>query len=66
MKDLKEGASRFNGTVLTAEEAGFDGDFIEAQAFGYLAVRAVNNLPLSFPSTTGCAEPVSGGKVALP
>jgi len=32
----------------------FDGDFIESQAFAYLSIRALLNLPSSFPNTTRC------------
>ncbi len=39
----------------------FDGDFIESQAFGYLAIRSFLNIPISFPTTTGCKTPVCGG-----
>ena len=42
---------------------GFNGDFIESQAFGYLAIRSFLNLPISFPSTTGCKKPTVGGKL---
>lgn len=52
-----------NAPVLTAEDAGWDGDFIEAQAFAYLAVRSVRGLPLSLPTTTGVAQPMTGGKL---
>ena len=38
-----------------------DGDFVESQAFGYLAIRAFLKLPISFPSTTGCIKPSTGG-----
>ncbi len=48
--------------VRAAEEVGWDGDALEAQAFGYLAVRSLRNLPLSFPRTTGVERPMSGGK----
>ena len=37
------------------------GDAIEAEAFAFLAVRSLNKLPLSFPSTTGVKYPVTGG-----
>ncbi|MEC8477884.1 MAG: anhydro-N-acetylmuramic acid kinase, partial [SAR324 cluster bacterium] len=47
--------------VSTTEEFGWEGDYIESQAFAYLAVRSVNGLPLSLPSTTGVSIPVSGG-----
>ena len=43
------------------DQYGIDGDFVESQAFGYLAVRSFLNLPISFPSTTGCKEPSTGG-----
>ena len=44
------------------EEYGIDGDFVESQAFGYLAIRSILNLPISFPNTTGCKKPISGGE----
>ncbi len=43
------------------ENFGIDGDFIESQAFAYLAIRSFLNLPLSFPKTTRCLRPCSGG-----
>ena len=30
-----------------------DGDFIEAEALGFLAIRNLLNLPISYPKTTG-------------
>ncbi len=47
--------------VRVAEDVGWDGDSLEAEAFAYLAVRSLAGLPLSQPSTTGCREPVTGG-----
>jgi anhydro-N-acetylmuramic acid kinase len=42
------------------EAIGHNGDAFEAQAFAYLAVRVLRNLPISFPSTTGCKySPIS-------
>ena len=38
-----------------------DGDFIESEAFAFLAIRSFLNLPISFPNTTGCKEPCTGG-----
>ncbi|WP_064685456.1 anhydro-N-acetylmuramic acid kinase [Rhizobium bangladeshense] len=52
--------------VLAAEEAGFDGDAMEAEAWAYLAVRSLDGLPLTFPGTTGVEAPVSGGVLATP
>ena len=39
-----------------------NGDFVESQAFAYLAVRSLLDLPISFPGTTGCKYPSLGGK----
>ncbi len=41
----------------------FNGDYIESQAFGYLAIRTLLKLPISFPQSTGCVSPTIGGKV---
>jgi anhydro-N-acetylmuramic acid kinase len=49
--------------VRAAEEVGWDGDALEAQAFGYLAVRSRCGLPLSLPSTTGVRQPTLGGRL---
>ena len=45
------------------EKYGFDGDYVESQAFGYLAIRSFLKLPISFPQTTGCNEPSTGGRL---
>jgi anhydro-N-acetylmuramic acid kinase len=52
--------------VEPVEMAGWHGDALEAQAFGYLAVRSLMGLPLSMPSTTGVSKPVSGGVLHQP
>ncbi|HSE78138.1 MAG TPA: anhydro-N-acetylmuramic acid kinase [Alphaproteobacteria bacterium] len=49
--------------VRTAEEHGWNGDALEAQAFAFLAVRSLRGLPLSFPSTTGVTRPMLGGRL---
>ena len=54
------------GKVMSAEDVGWDGDALEAQAFAYLAVRALKGLPISFPGTTGVPAPITGGIVARP
>ena len=40
-----------------------NGDFIESQAFAYIAVRSFLKLPISFPETTGCNKPCTGGVI---
>ena len=57
-------AERLGAKVEPLEAAGLDGDALEAQAFAYLAVRAMRGLPLSAPGTTGCPAPVCGGRIA--
>lgn len=49
--------------LMTAEEAGWRGDSIEAEAFAYLAARRLRKLPLSWPMTTGVPAPITGGQV---
>lgn len=49
--------------IRTGEDVGWSSDFLEAQAFAYLAVRSMKGLPLTYPSTTGVKEPVTGGIV---
>lgn len=51
------------GLVL-AERLGWSADAMEAQAFAYLAVRRLKNLPITFPTTTGVAAPLPGGVIA--
>ncbi|WP_052000265.1 anhydro-N-acetylmuramic acid kinase [Caenispirillum salinarum] len=48
--------------VEPVELVGWDGDAVEAQAFAFLAVRSLRGLPLTMPGTTGCPEPLSGGR----
>ena len=49
------------GSKDHAKAAGFDGGAMEAEAWAYLAVRSALGHPLTFPTTTGCREPVTGG-----
>ena len=52
--------------VAPAEDVGWDGDALEAQAFAYLAVRHLMKWPISFPSTTGAPRPMAGGRLFEP
>ena len=61
MRDLAQLAAEHRATVISAEEAGFNGDAMEAEAWAYLAVRSLEGLPLTYPGTTGVREAVSGG-----
>ena len=54
--------TRLGGTqILSTASIGYNPDYIEAQAFGYLAARYVCNLPSSFPKTTGVRDDVVCG-----
>ena len=55
-------SSRLSGKSITAEEWGWSGDHIEAEAFAWLAVRSTRGLPLTLPSTTGVSNPMCGGR----
>jgi anhydro-N-acetylmuramic acid kinase len=62
---MMEGLRRvLAGETVTADAAGFSASFMEAQAFAYLAVRRLRELPASFPGTTGVPRPVVGGVIA--
>ena len=65
MADLAELAAADGATVMLAEEAGFNGDSMEAEAWAYLAVRSLEGLPLTFPGTTGVRQGVTGGVLAM-
>ena len=51
----------WNKNVKLIDDYGIDGDFVESQAFAYLAIRSFLKLPISFPETTGCKKPCTGG-----
>ncbi|WP_375461626.1 anhydro-N-acetylmuramic acid kinase [uncultured Enterovirga sp.] len=52
--------------VVSADEIGWSTDFLEAQAFAYLAARRLRGLPITFPGTTGVAQAMTGGALAAP
>ena len=49
--------------IFLIDDLNIDGDFVESQAFAYLAIRSYLRLPISFPETTGCDKPVTGGVI---
>jgi len=52
-----------NIIIKDIDDYNFDGNFIESQAFAYLAIRSFLKLPISFPSTTRCKKIISGGDI---
>jgi anhydro-N-acetylmuramic acid kinase len=63
---MKALSARLACPVSTAEDHGWRGDSIEAEAIAYLAARAARNLPISYPKTTGVSAPMSGGRIVRP
>jgi anhydro-N-acetylmuramic acid kinase len=57
----REIAARAGIEVLLAEDLGWRGDAIEAECFALLAMRTLRSLPISFPTSTGVARPITGG-----
>ena len=62
MKKIKENLSS-NLIIKSIDNYGINGDFVESQAFAFLAIRSILKLPISFPRTTGCLKFCSGGEV---
>ncbi len=75
---IVSGGGRHNPTIMgmlkerakveavSADHFGWRGDAVEAECFAFLAVRVLSGLPISFPTTTGVAEPLTGGRLAAP
>ena len=61
LKKIKENLHS-NINIKLIDDYQINGDFVESQAFAFLAVRSIMNLPISFPNTTGCKIPSLGGK----
>ena len=60
-KFLIEIVKSYNKKIKLIDDYGINGDFVESQAFAYLAIRSYLKLPISFPQTTGCKKPCIGG-----
>jgi anhydro-N-acetylmuramic acid kinase len=58
--------ARLAAPVDPVETLRWDGDALEAQCFGFLAVRTRFGLPISFPGTTGAVRPLTGGRMTTP
>ena len=60
---LVKSIDRLVGGLELIDDYGVDGDFVESQAFAYLAIRSYLKLPISFPETTGCKKSCTGGEI---
>ena len=58
---LVEKLKKKSKEIKIIDDYGINGDFVESQAFAYLAIRSFLKLPISFPNTTGCKQPCTGG-----
>ena len=63
MQSIKDYLLNKNIIIKNIDDYNFDGNFIESQAFAYLAIRSYLKLPISFPSTTRCKKAISGGDI---
>lgn len=52
---------KINSEIKLIDDLGIDGDFVESQAFAYIAIRSYLRLPISFPNTTGVKKDATGG-----
>ena len=60
IKNLK---SLLKKNIYQIDKFNYDGDFIESQAFAYLAVRSLFKKNISFPSTTKVNKSMTGGEM---
>ena len=49
--------------IIKIDKLGYNGDLVESQMFGYLAVRSIKKFVISSPNTTGVSKSISGGKL---
>jgi len=62
IKSLKEKMPH-NVVFKKVDDYNINGDFVESQAFAYLAIRSYLKLPISFPETTGVKKSCTGGVI---
>lgn len=52
--------------VCMADDLGWSNKYLEAGIFAFMAVRSLNNLPISFPNITGVPRALPGGNLYNP
>ena len=60
MRSIRERLPK-NISLKIIDDYKIDGDFIESQAFAYLAIRSALKKEISYPSTTDVQKPCTGG-----
>ena len=63
IKNVKKYMNNSKMIINDIDEFKISGDFVESQAFAYLAVKRFLSLPISFPNTTRCKKPSIGGQI---
>ena len=61
LEAIKNNFKKLNIDLIDNYEV--DGDFIESQAFAFLAIRSLRGMPISFPTTTRCEKSITGGVI---
>ena len=62
-ESIKKYLPKNNISLNIIDDYKIDGDYIESQAFAYLAIRSYLKLSISYPKTTGCKIPTVGGSL---
>jgi anhydro-N-acetylmuramic acid kinase len=55
--------NKTNSNIFKIDDYNFDGDFVESELIAYLAARCLNNLPSTYPFTTGTKFPTICGRL---
>ncbi|MDA9678369.1 anhydro-N-acetylmuramic acid kinase [Candidatus Pelagibacter sp.] len=63
IKKVNQYMSNEKMILKNIDEFKLNGDFVESQAFAYLAVKRFLNLPVSFPNTTRCTKQSLSGQI---
>ena len=63
IKYINQFMNKKKSSLKNIDQYKINGDFLESQAFAYLAIRSFLNLPISFPNTTRCKKSISGGVI---
>ena len=63
IENIKHYLNDNNINLELIDSYNIDGDYVESQAFAYLAIRSFLRLPISFPETTGCKISCHGGVI---
>ena len=62
-KNLFNISKNFSEKLNNIDDYNINGDFVESQVFAFLAIRSYIKLPISFPNTTKCSKPLTGGEI---